>query len=149
MKQTLLNRTLKATTLLGICLGLTLVQPAFGSGKFKLLKYTDTVTSTDPEEDEPAKAKKSSGRNRSFTSMNNNAVKIYPDIIKREMHVVAKDNAGKEISFFVFDLQCTLIQNYKMKAKDHYRVSGLKKGTYIYRVFTGDEETASGKFEIR
>jgi Glutamine amidotransferase class-I len=146
MKQTLLNQTFKATTILGVCLGMTLIQPAFGSAKIP----NDTSTAkNDPKEDEPAKAKKSSGKNRSFTSMNNNSVKIYPDIIKREMHVVAKDNAGKEISFFVFDLQGTLIQNYKMKAKDHYRVSGLKKGTYIYRVFTGDEETASGKFEIR
>lgn len=146
MKRRFLNQTLKATTIFGICLGLSLVQPAFGSGKF--LRDTSTAKN-DPNEDEPAKAKKSSAKNRSFTSMNNNSVKIYPDIIKREMHVVAKDNDGKEISFFVFDLQGTLIQNYKMKAKDHYRVSGLKKGTYLYRVFSGDEETASGKFEIR
>ena len=35
------------------------------------------------------------------------------------MHVVAKDNEGKEIDFFVFDLKGTLVQNYKMKAGDH------------------------------
>ena len=76
-------------------------------------------------------------------------VKIYPDIIKREMHVVAKDNDGKELNFFVFDISGNLMQQYKMKARDHYRISGLKKGIYIYRVFAGDEETATGKFEIR
>jgi hypothetical protein len=48
-----------------------------------------------------------------------------------------------------FDLQGTLLQNYKMNAKDHYRISGLAKGTYVYRVFNGDEETAAGKFDIR
>ena len=54
-----------------------------------------------------------------------------------------------EIDFFVFDVEGTLVQHYKMKEKDHYRVSGLARGTYVYRVFNGDEESASGNFEIR
>ena len=93
--------------------------------------------------------KKEKARVKAFSSRNNSSVKIYPDIIKREMHVVAKENEGKNVDFFVFDLQGTLMQNYKLKAKDHFRISGLTKGTYVYRVFCGDEETASGKFEIR
>lgn len=102
----------------------------------------------DPKEDKkPAKKEKNNARY--FSSLNNEAVKIYPDIIKREMHVVAKDNDGKELNFFVFDISGNLMQQYKMKARDHYRISGLKKGIYIYRVFAGDEETATGKFEIR
>lgn len=101
----------------------------------------------EPEEKKPVK--KSSGKKTAFAPMNNSTVKIYPDIIKREMHVVAKENDGKEISFFVFDVQGTLMQQYKMKPKDHYRVAGLKKGVYIYRVFSGDQESATGKFEIR
>lgn len=101
----------------------------------------------DPKEKKPEK--KSKVRTTSFASRNNDAVRIYPDIIKREMHVVAKDNKDKEITFFVFDLQGTLLHQYKMKAKDHYRISGLNKGVYLYRVFSGDEETATGKFEIR
>jgi hypothetical protein len=143
MKQNLQIRTLKTAALIAICCTL-LSQPSFAAGRIN----NDSTEKTNPGEDEPAK--KATSKTRSFMSRNNSAVKIYPDIIKREMHVVAKDNnAGKEISFFVFDLQGTLVQNYKMKAKDHYRISGLKKGTYIYRVFSGDEETASGKFEIR
>ena len=65
------------------------------------------------------------------------------------MHVVAKENDGKEIDFFVFDLEGTLVQNYKMKAKEHIRIQGLQRGSYVYRVFCGDEETAAGNFEIR
>lgn len=105
-----------------------------------------------PGEEEPKEkksAKKEKATTTYFAPRNNDAVRIFPDIIKREMHVVAKDNDGKEITFFVFDIQGTLLQQNKMKAKDHYRVSGLKKGIYIYRVFSGDEETATGKFEIR
>ena|SRR5690242_278500 len=103
-------------------------------------------TAINPIEEEPAKKK---GKTKGFTSLNNNTVKIFPDALKREMHVVAKENDGKLVDFFVFDLQGTLVQNYKMKAKDHYRIAGLARGTYVYRVFCGDEETAAGKFDIR
>lgn len=97
-----------------------------------------------PGEDEPAahKAKVS-------TSRNNNVVKIYPDIVKRDMHVIARHNDGKEIDFFVFDLHGTLVQNKKMKQRDHLKMSGMARGKYVYRVFAGDIETASGEFEIR
>ncbi len=118
----------------GICAAAMFIQPV--------------IAANYPGEEEPAK-KKEKAKAKTFASLNNNSVKIYPDALKREMHVVAKDNDGKEIDFFVFDVQGTLVQNYKMKAKDHYKISGLARGTYLYRVFNGDEETASGKFEIR
>lgn len=101
----------------------------------------------DPLEDKPGK--KSKFKLKNLTSMNNSSVRIYPDIIKRDMHVVAKANNGGEIDFFVFDVEGTLMQHYKMKEKDHYVVSGLERGRYIYRVFKGDEETATGDFQIR
>lgn len=100
------------------------------------------------EEDKPAKKVKEKSKT-SFSSLNNPSVKIYPDAIRREMHVVAKENDGKEIDFFVFDLQGTLLYNYRMKSKDHNKISGLKRGAYVYRVFCGDDETATGRFEIR
>ena len=117
------------------------IQIVAASGKPARLSYGN--------EEEKKPARKEKERSKTFTSLNNPSVKIYPDALKRDMHVVAKDNDGKDLDFFVFDLQGTLLHNYKMKAKDHNKISGLKKGTYIYRVFCGDEETASGKFEIR
>lgn len=100
------------------------------------------------EEEKPLKKTKTKA-NKTFMKLNNEAVKIYPDALKREMHVVAKDNDGKAIDFFVFDVEGTLVHNYKMQPKDHQKLTGLKRGTYVYRVFSGDEETAAGKFEIR
>lgn len=86
---------------------------------------------------------------RNFAKLNNDAVKIYPDAIKRSMHVVAKENEGKQTDFYVFDLEGTLMKHFKMQPRDHQQIKGLKRGTYIYRVFTGDLETASGKLTIR
>ena len=121
------------------CLGMILLftQPLMAMGK----------TSIHPKEDDPAS--KSKAKAKSFASKNNSYVKIYPDPVKRSMHVVAKESANKLVDFFVFDMQGTLLKNYKMKAKDHIRIEGLAKGTYVYRVFSGDEETAAGNFVIR
>jgi hypothetical protein len=102
-----------------------------------------------PGEEKPAKKSKLKVKSNNMASLNNSSVKIYPDIIKRDMHVVAKDNDGKEIDFFVFDMEGALVHHYKMKAKDHNKISGLARGTYVYRVFNGDTETATGNFEIR
>ena len=82
-------------------------------------------------------------------SRNNSSVRIYPDAIKRVMHVVAKDNETPEVDFFVFDLEGTIIKHYKMKSGAHEKLTDLERGKYVFRVFSGDEETAMGKFEIR
>jgi hypothetical protein len=141
-----LNSTRKQFTkmvALGLSAAVLFAQPALAEAK-PVKKFSSPSANA---EEEPVKKKTKSAK--SFASLNNSTVKIYPDALKREMHVVAKDNDGKLVDFFVFDVQGTLIQNYKMKAKDHYRIGGLARGTYIYRVFCGDEETAAGKFEIR
>ena len=89
-----------------------------------------------------AKAKVSSSRN-------NSSVKIYPDILKRVMHVVAKDNDGVDIDFFVFDLEGSIVKHYKMKSGDHEKIADLDRGKYVFGVFSGDDETATGNFDIR
>lgn len=97
----------------------------------------------------PVDEKKPAVKAKISSSRNNHAVKIYPDAIKRVMHVVARDSDNKEIEFFVFDMDSTLVQHFKMKEGDHQRLSGLQRGKYVYHVFAGDEETAMGNFEIR
>jgi len=140
------HNRISAKTIIALSLGagLLFAQPGFATGK--PVKNFRT-SKNNPGEEEPAK--KGKAKSKSFSSRNNASVKIFPDVIKRIMHVVAKENDGKKIDFFVFDLQGTLIQNYKMKAKDHMRIEGLQRGSYVYRVFCGDEETASGNFEIK
>ncbi len=132
---------------LGIAACLLTAQPATATGK-PFRKFTSFSVN---EEDKPAKKNKSrtKAKTSGYASLNNSTVKIYPDVIKRDMHVVAKDNDGKQIDFFVFDVEGTLVHHYKMKAKDHNKLSGLARGVYVYRVFCGDEEKATGNFEIR
>ena len=102
-----------------------------------------------PSGGEDPVAKKTAGAAKTKSSRNNHAVRIYPDLVRRMMHVVAKNNDGKEIDFFVFDLEGTLKQHFKMTGGEHQRLTSLEKGKYMYNVFAGDEETASGQFIIR
>lgn len=120
---------------------------ALGISAGVLMGLPSGATATSLKKEDPAK--KNSFKAKSFVSRNKNAVRIYPAIFKKDMYVVAKNKDGREIDFFVFDLQGTLVQNYKMKAKARYRMINMERGSYIYRVFCGDEETASGTFEIR
>ncbi|WP_276502881.1 hypothetical protein [Terrimonas pollutisoli] len=117
-----------------ICFGILAMQPA--TAKAMTSKRID-------EEKNP------SAKTRSSSSLNNHAIKIYPDAISRAMHVVAKGNEGKQIDFFIFDLQGELMKHYKLDEGDHKKITGLRRGKYIYHVFCGDEETATGKLDIR
>ena len=100
----------------------------------------------DPKDKE---TKMQKGKAKVSSSRNNSSVKIYPDILKRVMHVVAKDNDGTDVDFFVFDLEGTIVKHYKMKSGDHQKITDLERGKYVFSVFSGDEETATGKFDMR
>lgn len=143
MKLKFHQKNLRAILTLGFSTGVFFTQPLFA---IETPAKSVAGITRNPGEEKPAKKK---GKAKAFSSLNNNSVKIYPDALKRNMHVVAKNNDGKVIDFFVFDLQGVLVQNYKMKARDHNIITGLARGIYVYRVFNGDEETAAGKFEIR
>jgi hypothetical protein len=143
MKLNSYQKKLKTIFTLGLSTGVFFAQPLLANED--PAKPVSGITKNTGDET-PAKKK---AKTKAFASHNNSSVKIYPDALKREMHVVAKDNDGKVIDFYVFDVNGTLVQNYKMQAKDHIKISGLARGIYVYRVFCGDEETAAGNFEIK
>ena len=74
-------------------------------------------------------------------------VKIYPDLLKKVMHVKNVETA--KVDFFVFDDEGTIMVHYKMNEKDHKKIYGLEKGIYTYQVFKNDEMSESGKINIK
>lgn len=80
-------------------------------------------------------------------SRKDRSVKVYPDLVKRLMHVKNVDETP--LDFFVFDLEGTLIRHFKMDERDHKKIIGLEKGLYVYQVFSGDEMSESGKITIK
>ena len=81
------------------------------------------------------------------TSRREKEVKIYPDMLKRMMHVKNVENT--QVDFFVFDPQGTIMIHYKMNERDHKKINGLERGTYTYQVFKNDEMSESGKIIIK
>jgi hypothetical protein len=74
-------------------------------------------------------------------------VKIYPDIVKRMMHVKSTEN--NPLDFLVFDNKGTLMLHYKMQEKDHKTITGLERGKYTYQVFIKEEMSETGKLIIK
>jgi hypothetical protein len=99
------------------------------------------------DDPETAKKKKNETSAVANSSLNNKSVKIYPDAFKKEMHVLVREKT--EIVFVVFDTDGTLLLNRTLQSGEHFKITGLERGNYTYHVFDGDEEKASGKFEIR
>ncbi len=91
--------------------------------------------------------KKPGKKDKSFR--NQNVVKVFPDALKKSMHVVARNSNEKEIDFLVFDINGNMVLNYKMKAGEKRSITNLKKGTYMYHVFSEDEYLTTGKIEFR
>src|SRR6478672_6949323 len=91
--------------------------------------------------------KKPAKKEKSFR--NQNVVKVYPDIVKKEMHVLAKSGIDKEIEFMVFDINGNMVLNYKMKPGEKRTIAELKKGSYMYHVFAEDEYLTTGKIVFR
>ena len=81
------------------------------------------------------------------TSKKEKEVKIYPDLLKKVMHVKSVETA--KVDFFVFDSEGTIMVHYKMNEKDHKKINGLEKGTYTYQVFKNDEMSESGRIIIK
>ena len=74
-------------------------------------------------------------------------IKIYPDLLKKIIHV--KNVESARVDFFVFDSEGTIMVHYKMKEKEHKKINGLEKGTYTYQVFKNDEMSESGKITVK
>ncbi len=81
------------------------------------------------------------------TSRKEREVKIYPDLLKKVMHV--KNVETEKVDFFVFDSEGTIMVHYKMNEKDHKKINGLEKGSYTYQVFKNDEMSESGRIIIK
>jgi hypothetical protein len=91
--------------------------------------------------------KKPAKKERSFR--NQNVVKVFPDAIKKSMHIIIRSGSEKEIDFLVFDISGNMILNYKMRPGERRTISNLKKGEYMYHVFAEDEYLTTGKIEFR
>ena len=136
-----MNRKPTATLLLGVkFLLLMIVTCAVGKSLYAA-NEARVVTKNFDDDKKPAR------KERSFK--NENAVKVFPDVLKKAMHVIAKPANRKEIEFLVFDVNGNMVLNYKMQAGERKTITDLNKGSYMYYVFADDEYLMTGKIVFK
>lgn len=82
-------------------------------------------------------------------AVTSSAVKVFPDAFKKAMHIVSKSSNEKELNFFVFNNDGTMVLSYKLKKGERKLIAGLPKGNYTYQVFCDDIQAGSGKMQFR
>lgn len=92
--------------------------------------------------------RKSISEGNGFKKERKNLIKIVHNPEKNSIRVMVKDIPGETIDFYVFDLEGTMVVNYKLKSKEKKIITNLEKGAYTYNAFAGDEETDFGKIVI-
>ncbi|MES1214096.1 MAG: T9SS type A sorting domain-containing protein [Bacteroidota bacterium] len=106
-----------------------------------------TFESIDINKNNHSVERKGNSKNH-VTNEKKNLIKIVHNPEKKSVRVVVKDIAGDTIDFYVFDMEGTMVVNYKLKSKEKKIITTLEKGAYTYNAFSGDEETDFGKIII-
>ena len=82
-------------------------------------------------------------------SRNNNFLKIYPDVVRRQLHIRTRNNAGLQLNMMVVDKEGQVVKQFELKAKEHAVIDDLATGKYAYYLFSETVEIGHGQFEIR
>jgi hypothetical protein len=104
-----------------------------------MLSKRSAATTLNDDEKKPKKEK----------AATSSVVKVFPDAFKKAMHVVSKSNNEKEVNFFVFNNDGTMVLSYKLKKGERRTIAGLPKGNYTYQAFCDDIASGSGKMQFR
>jgi hypothetical protein len=77
-------------------------------------------------------------------------IKIYPNPSSNgTIHIASNQTDDKELQFYVFDIEGTLMHNIKLSAKTKKTITGLQRGVYMYDVFSNDESIERGKIIVK
>ena len=75
-------------------------------------------------------------------------LQLYPNPSESGV-VTITATANKELHFYIFDIEGTMVYQAVLKKKDKKTIDKLQKGTYMYTVFADDESIEEGKLVIK
>ncbi|MDQ3683378.1 MAG: T9SS type A sorting domain-containing protein [Bacteroidota bacterium] len=75
-------------------------------------------------------------------------IKLYPNPTW-DGRVNISVNNTEPLHFYVFDVSGTLMHQITLKGKNKYKIANLKKGIYMYDVFSNDESIEHGKIIVK
>ncbi len=77
-----------------------------------------------------------------------NVIRLYPNP-SSDGRINISANNTEPLHFYVFDVSGTLIHQITLKGKNKYKIANLKRGIYIYDVFSKDESIEHGKITVK
>ncbi|MBA2498463.1 MAG: T9SS type A sorting domain-containing protein [Chitinophagaceae bacterium] len=80
---------------------------------------------------------------------NYNVITIDPNPSSGNIRVKNMNPGAKEVHFYVFDMDGVMIENLRLAAWQVKKVTGLRKGVYLYDVFEKDESIERGKIIVQ
>ena len=75
-------------------------------------------------------------------------IKVYPTP-KNQGSITVQSTNETSLSFYLFDLEGTLVYQTVIKKNEKQTIDGLNKGTYLYNAFLNDENLEGGKVELK
>ena len=75
-------------------------------------------------------------------------VKVYPTPDNQGSLTIHSASEAK-LTFYLFDLEGTLIYQSLISKNEKQIISGLSKGIYLYNAFKNDENLKGGKIELK
>ncbi|MGC4036795.1 MAG: T9SS type A sorting domain-containing protein [Chitinophagaceae bacterium] len=113
-----------------------------------VLSSSHSFDNTDVFRNQRTIERKSVNEGSGFKKDKKNLIKITHNPDNNSVRIMVKDLAGETLDFYVFDLEGTMVVNYKLKSREKKIITTLEKGSYTYNAFAGDEETDFGKIVI-
>ena len=76
------------------------------------------------------------------------ALRVYPTP-KQSGSITIRSTNHQQLSFYLFDLDGTLIYQTALNSNSTQKVEGLIKGTYVYHAFNNDKSIEGGKIVLK
>ena len=76
-------------------------------------------------------------------------ISLYPDANQKVVFFSVRGEEGEVYQLYVFDIDGRLVKQAESRNKERIVVKGIKKGSYLFEVFSDDKRIGNGQIAIR
>jgi hypothetical protein len=76
-------------------------------------------------------------------------INLYPDANQKVVFFSVRGQEGKAYQLYVFNIDGMLVKQVETRNKQTTVVKGIKKGFYLFEVFSDDKRIGNGQIAIR
>ena len=76
-------------------------------------------------------------------------ISLYPDVNQKVVFFSVRGEEGKVYQLYVFDMEGRLVKQAETRNKQTTVLKGIKKGAYVFEVFSDDKRIGNGQIAIR